>query len=303
MARKTGIKPAIAHEGTDAIRLTHVNGRLRIETAFRRSSRGWKRSDYQLFQDGKRRPTPQSWPDYRALLERLCADADAPATLPALVPIGDPETLPVEIRKELRQCETRLHGRDDISVCVGHDTKGRYVIAITSSKATLHMAFETRYRSGRKAATTASTNSVRVVTTAGKDLTDEVEGKLSTALARLLAGHPGTPAVDARGGRVQGSAGRRTGGPQRHGPSGIAPLNPHRSLPKAPRAPSDRYRPNWGNALHMVPIGAPVLCSRTDGAQLNDEWRGSSRGSLRPLSAARAMAQAAEISAAFAAPP
>ncbi|MDQ0810210.1 hypothetical protein QFZ63_001924 [Streptomyces sp. B3I7] len=210
MARQTGVRPVIAYQGAVAIRLTHVNGRLRIETVFRRTSRGWKRSDYQLFQDGKRRPAPRSWPEYRALLERLCADADAPATLPALVPIADPETLPVEIRKELRQCETRLNGRDDISVCVGRDAKGRYVLAVTSSKATLHMAFETRYRSGRKGATTASTNSVRVVTTDGKDLTDEVEGRLSEALARLLGGHPSIPAMDVGAGRVQGAQG---GGP------------------------------------------------------------------------------------------
>lgn len=210
MARETGVKPAIAHEGAVAIRLTHVNGRLRIETVFRRSSRGWKRSDYQLFHDGERRLTPQSWPEYRALVERLCVDAAVPATLPALVPIGDPETLPVEIRKELRQCETRLNGRDDISVCVGRDGKGRYVIAVTSSKAALHVAFETRYRSGRKGATTASTNSVRVVTTDGKDLTDEVEGKLNKALARLLGGHPGAPAMDVGAGRVQEAQG---GGP------------------------------------------------------------------------------------------
>ncbi|MFJ9151767.1 hypothetical protein ACIRP7_27775 [Streptomyces sp. NPDC102270] len=144
MARRTGVRPVIAYEGAVAIRLTHVNGRLRIETVFRRSSRGWKRSDYQLFQDGKRRPVPQSWPEYRALVERLCSDPGAPAALPALVPIADSEMLPVEIRKELRQRETRLNGRHDISVCVGRDGKGRYVLAVTSSKATLHVAFETR---------------------------------------------------------------------------------------------------------------------------------------------------------------
>jgi hypothetical protein len=210
MARNTGITPVITYEGEAAIRLTHLNGRLRIEALLRRSSRGWKRSDYQLFQDGERRPTPDSWPEYRALAERLCTDAGAPAALPALDPIGDPETLPVEIRKELRRCETRLNGRDNISVCVGRDAKGRYVIAITSSKATLHLTLETQYRSGRKGVTTASTNSVRVVTTDGNDLTDEVEGKLSTALARLLAGHPGAPAVDVGAGRVRGAQG---GGP------------------------------------------------------------------------------------------
>ncbi|MFF7174816.1 hypothetical protein [Streptomyces pseudovenezuelae] len=209
MTRETGVRPVIAYEGAD-IRLTHVNGRLRIETVFRRSSRGWKRSDYQLFQDGERRPVPRSWLEYHALVERLSADADAPATLPALVPISDSETLPVEIRKELRQCVTRLNGRDDISVCVGRDAKGRYVLAVTSSKATLHMAFETLYRSGRKGVITASTNPVRVVTTEGKDLTDEVEGKLSKALAQLLSGHPSTSATDASTGRVQGAQG---GGP------------------------------------------------------------------------------------------
>lgn len=210
MARETGIEPVIAYEGAVAIHLTHVNGRLRIETVFRRSSRGWKRSDYQLFHDGERRLTPQSWPEYHALVERMSADVDAPVTLPALIPVGDPETLPVEIRKELRQCETRLNGRDDISVCVGRDGKGRYVIAVTSSNATLHVAFETRYRSGRKGATSASTNSVRVVTTDGKDLTDEVEGKLNKALARLLGGHPGAPAMDVGAGRVREAQG---GGP------------------------------------------------------------------------------------------
>ncbi|MFE9601476.1 hypothetical protein [Streptomyces hokutonensis] len=210
MARNTGITPVITYEGEAAIRLTHVNGRLRIEAVLRRSSRGWKRSDYQLFQDGERRPTPDSWPEYRALAERLCGDVAAPAALPILNPISDPEPLPVEIRRELRRCETRLHGRDDVSVSVGHDAKGRYVIAITSSKATLHVTFETQYRSGRKAVFAASNNSVRVVTTDGKDLTDEVEGKLSAALARILAGHPGAPAADVGAGRVRGAQG---GGP------------------------------------------------------------------------------------------
>ncbi|MFG2783825.1 hypothetical protein ACGFY7_39090 [Streptomyces prunicolor] len=201
----------ITFEGEAAIRITHVNGRLRIETLLRRSSRGWKRSSYQLFQDGERRPTPDSWPEYRALVERLSADADTPAVLPGLDPIDDHDTLPAEIRRELRQCETRLRGRDGISFGVGRDGKGRYVLAITSSTVTLHVAFETRYRSGRKGVTTASANPVRVVTADGKDLTDEVEGKLSTALARLLAGHPGSSAVDAGAGRVHGAQG---GGPE-----------------------------------------------------------------------------------------
>jgi hypothetical protein len=211
IARETGIAPVIAYEGEAAIRITHRNGRLRIEALLLRSSRGWKRSAYQLFQDCERRPVPRSWPEYRALAERLCTDADAPAALPSLDRIGDPETLPVEIRKELRRCEAHLNGRDDIDVCVGRDDRGRYVLAVTSPKATLHVAFETWYRSGRKGVTTASTNSVRVVTTDGKDLTDEVEGKLNRALARILAGHPGTPAGDAGAGRVQGALG---GGPQ-----------------------------------------------------------------------------------------
>jgi hypothetical protein len=209
MTRETGITPVIAHEGEAAIRITHANGRLRIEAVLRRSSRGWKRSDYQVFQDGERRPTPHSWPEYRALVERLCADVAAPAALPALNPIGDPEKLPVEIRRELRQCETRLNGRDDVSVSVGRDGKGRYVLAIASSKATLHVAFETQYRSGRKGVT-AGTNSVRVVTTDGKDLTDEVEGKLNKALARLLTAPTGSGTAEVGSGVAQGAQG---GGP------------------------------------------------------------------------------------------
>jgi hypothetical protein len=140
---------------------------------------GWKRSDYQLFQDGERRSTPASWPAYRALLERLPADAAGPATLPVLTPLGEQDALPTEIRQNLGQCEKRLAGREDISVSVGRDGKGRYVIAIASSKTTMHMAFETQRRSGRKGAGIASTNSVRVVTADGKDLTEEIEGKLN----------------------------------------------------------------------------------------------------------------------------
>lgn len=210
MARESGVKPLITYDSEAAIRLTHVNGRLRIETVVRRGSRGWRRSDYQLFQDGERRPTTASWVEYRALLERLPADAAGPAALPVLTPLGEHDVLPMEIRQNLSQCEKTLYGRGDISVSVGRDGKGRYVIAVASAKATLHMAFETQRRSGRKGTGIASTNSVRVVTVDGKDLTEEIEGKLKKALARLLAEPPGISTPDVGTGGAQGAQG---GGP------------------------------------------------------------------------------------------
>ncbi|WP_051105994.1 hypothetical protein [Streptomyces hokutonensis] len=210
MTRRTAVSPVITHDGEAAIRLTHVNGRLRIETVFRRSSRGWKRSDYQLFQDGERRLATATWEEYDALLERLSSDASQPAVLPVLTPLSEQDALPMEILQNLEQCERRLAGREDIAVCVGRDDKGRYVIAISSSKAALHLAFETQRRSGRKGVCVASTNSVRVVTAEGKDLTEEVQGKLAKALTRLMAEPPGTSTAEAGTGGAQGPQG---GGP------------------------------------------------------------------------------------------
>jgi hypothetical protein len=211
MARATGIRPVITHADRAAIRLTHVNGRLRIEVVFRRSSSGWKRSEYQLFQDDERRATPESWSEYAALLERLPSDAAGPAVLPDLTPLDEQTTLPAEILRLLGQCQKRLRGREDASVSVGRDSKGRYVLAIGGPKACMHMTFETQRRHGRKCAAIAPTNSIRVVTAEGKDLTEEIQGKLNKALARLLSESPGGAGTTEAGtGSAQGAQG---GGP------------------------------------------------------------------------------------------
>lgn len=210
MTRETGTAPVITVEGKAAIRITHTSGRLRIETVFRPGSRGWKRNSYQFFRDGERQPAPDSWPDYLALQERLPSDATGPAVLPALTPLSTGERLPVQIRQNLSQCEKRLGGREDIAVSVGRDGKGRYVLAITGTKATMHMTFETLARSGRKCAVLTGTNPIRVITTDGRDLTEEVQGKLNKALARLISDPPGARTAEGDTGRTQGA---QAGGP------------------------------------------------------------------------------------------
>nr|WP_319365057.1 hypothetical protein [Streptomyces scabiei] len=210
MAGETGVKPVITFEGTAAVRLTHTSGRLRIETVFRPSSNGWKRNAYQFFRDGERMPMPKSWEAYRALRERLPPDASGLAVLPALTPLSAGEPLPLQIRQSLSQCEMRLGGRDDVAVSVGRDGKGRYVLAIAGTKATMHMTFETLVRSGRKCAVLASTDPIRVITAEGADLTEEVQGKLNKALARILPDPPGAASPEADPGRPQGA---QAGGP------------------------------------------------------------------------------------------
>ncbi|MFB7270676.1 hypothetical protein [Streptomyces sp. NPDC056244] len=204
MAEKTGVEPAIAYDDSnESIRLTHVNGRLRTEILFRRGSRGWQRGDYQVFRDGERIKRP-TWEGYFALLERLPADPASLAVLSAPAPIAKQATLPVEIRQHLTLCEKRLGDRRDITLSVGLDEKGRYVLVIAGAWATIHITFEARRRNGRKSAVVASTNSVRVVTTDGRDLTDEFQNKLDKALARLMITDP----------PVTGTAGVSTGSTQ-----------------------------------------------------------------------------------------
>lgn len=211
MASLTGVEPIVAYESKATIRITHENGPLRIESVYRRGSRGWQRSGSSLFQDGERREPLESWEEYFKLQEEISTTSCRPASLPTLNPLRQEDSsLPAEIRQNLALMRHRLGGRSDVDVRVGLDGKGRYVLAVSSAKATMHMAFDTYRGNGKKRVCIADTDPIRLVTTDGRDLTEEVQGKLREALAQLLA-EP--PSVDAAGGGSANAQGAQAGGP------------------------------------------------------------------------------------------
>ncbi|CAM5366087.1 hypothetical protein [Streptomyces viridochromogenes] len=207
MARRTGAQPEITYDGA-IIGLTHESGTARIEVVFRYGSRGWTRADYRLFYNNVPVDETPSWELYRALAKRQSAPGTA--SLPVLAPYGDHDTLPTGIRQQLAVLQQRLDGRTDITVHVGRDDEGHYVIALVSPKVTMHMVFECRRRHGRPYAVPAGIDPIRVVTADGKDLTREIQGKLRHALAQLLAARPGTSLADGGDGQTQGA---QSGGP------------------------------------------------------------------------------------------
>ncbi|MFF0125842.1 hypothetical protein ACFYTG_08985 [Streptomyces mirabilis] len=207
MARQTGAQPAITCDGP-TICLTHDNGTVRIEMVFRYGSRGWKRANFRLFHNSVPVDETPSWDLYRALAKGQSTPGTA--SLPVLTPFGDHDTLPTEIRQQLAVLQQRLDGRTDITVRVGRDDEGHYVIALASAKATVHMVFECRRRHGSPYAVPASIDPIRVVTADGRDLTRQVQGKLRQALAQLLAAPPGAGAADGGAGLAEGA---QAGGP------------------------------------------------------------------------------------------
>lgn len=82
------------------------------------------------------------------------------------------------------------------------------MLVMPSTKATVHMVFEPEWRHGRKGAKLTETDPIRVVTTDGRDLTEEANGKLKKALNQLLATPPGSAGGEADAGSAQeGQAG------------------------------------------------------------------------------------------------
>ncbi|MFD0441247.1 hypothetical protein [Streptomyces chartreusis] len=207
MARQTGTQPEITYDGP-TICLTHDSGTVRIEMVFRYGSRGWTRADCSLFYNSVPVDETHSWELYRALAKGQSTPGTA--SLPILTPYGDHDTLPTEIRQQLAVLQQRLDGRTDITVHVGRDDEGHYVIALGSPKATVHMVFECRRRHGRPYAVPAGIDPIRVVTADGRDLTREIQGKLRHALAQLLAAPPGASSADGGDGQTQGA---QSGGP------------------------------------------------------------------------------------------
>ncbi|WP_328690002.1 hypothetical protein OHA74_12795 [Streptomyces phaeochromogenes] len=208
IAERTGADPLIEHESTTVIRVSHTSGRLRVEATFRRGSRGWKQSGcLLLLKDGKLHDYTDIWATYAELARSLPPAADGPAQLPVLPPLDEDE-FPTEIQRNLAFLRQRLSGRSDVAVHVGQDDKGRYVLVMASTKATVHMVFEPEWRHGRKGAKLTVTNPIRVVTADGRDLTEEANGKLNKALSHLLATPPGSEGGEADAGSAQeGQAG------------------------------------------------------------------------------------------------
>ncbi|UIX34289.1 hypothetical protein [Streptomyces sp. GQFP] len=206
MAERTGAEPFIEHKSTSVIHVSHTNGRLRVEVAFRRGSRGWQQSGGRLLKDGKPQECMDVWARYNELAESLPPTADGPAQLPVLPPLGEDE-FPTEIQHSLALLRQRLCGRSDVAVHVGQDDKGRYILVMASPNATVHMVFETQRRHGRKGAKPAGTDPIRVVTADGRDLTDEANGKLKKALSQLLAAPPGSGGGADAGGAQEAQAG------------------------------------------------------------------------------------------------
>lgn len=210
IAERTGAQPFIEHESTTAIRVIHTSGRLRVEVPFRRGSRGWQQSGcLLLLKDGKLHEYTDLWATYTELAQSLPPAADGPAHLPVLPPLDEDE-FPTEVQRNLAFLRQRLSGRSDVAVHVGQDDKGRYVLVMASTKATVHMVFEPEWRHGRKGAKLTATDPIRVVTADGRDLTEEANGKPKEALSRLLAAPPGSGAGEADAGNTQGA---QAGGP------------------------------------------------------------------------------------------
>ncbi|MFE9880175.1 hypothetical protein [Streptomyces sp. NPDC005784] len=207
MVRQTGAQPAITYDGP-TICLTHDSGTVRIEMAFRYGSRGWKRASCRLFHNSVPVDETPSWERYSTLAKEQSAPGTA--SLPVLTAFGDHDTLPTEIRQQLAVLQQRLDGRTDITVRIGRDDEGHYVIALASPKVTVHMVFECRRRHGRPYAVPAGIDPIRVVTADGRDLTRQVQGKLHQALAQLLAAPPGAGAADGGAGLAEGA---QAGGP------------------------------------------------------------------------------------------
>ncbi|MGW0876775.1 hypothetical protein ACWD3Z_40855 [Streptomyces sp. NPDC002740] len=153
--------------------------------------------------------------------ESLLLTAGGPAQLPTLTPL-DKDACPTELRPSFAILRRRLHERTDVAVSAGRDDKGRFVLVVASSEASVHMRFETEWRHGRQFASPATIDPIRVVTADGKDLTEEANGELKEALSRLLAAPPGSGASEAVADSAQGNTGRRSVVPQEHGPARVA---------------------------------------------------------------------------------
>ncbi|MET8981665.1 hypothetical protein ABZX85_39335 [Streptomyces sp. NPDC004539] len=206
MARRTGSPPLVEHESPALIRVSHISGALRVEAVYQHGSRGWKQSGRRLLLDGTRHKCPDVWGKYDALSERL--NSDGTFALPEIVPCGE-DALPTVIRENLAIARRRLAGRPGIALSTGRDARNRYVLVLTSVKATVHLLFEPLRRNGQESAQPALIDPVRMVTADGEDLTEEVNGKLHKALARLYA-EPAPGADDGGTGAAQDSP---AGGP------------------------------------------------------------------------------------------
>jgi hypothetical protein len=162
MSRRTGADPLIEHESPTVIRISHESGPLRVEVVYRHGSRGWQQSDCRLLHHGEQLKCTDIWAKYTALAEKLPQGADGSARLPDPAPLGQDE-LPIEVHNSLAVLRRRLGGRSDVVGRIGQDGKGRYVLVVESSKATVHMLFEPERRHGRKSARPAEVDPIRVV--------------------------------------------------------------------------------------------------------------------------------------------
>ncbi|GGU39433.1 hypothetical protein GCM10010289_70450 [Streptomyces violascens] len=217
LGEHTGTEAEMSHDGTGVIRISHGHSRLRVETIYRKSSQGWKRSSSQLFQDGEKRPPVGSWGEYAALFAELSegtdhTDQDSSAALPTLAPIPDGTRLPVEIHQQVSGLKQALADREGVEITTGVDDKRRFVIEVLFAKATMQLVFETERRSGAKRAALAAKDSIRLVTSDGVDHTKEINGRLDAALDRL------TQAGPAHSGTAEGPTGSEQG-PQAGGPA------------------------------------------------------------------------------------
>ncbi|WP_416969376.1 hypothetical protein [Streptomyces sp. 4F14] len=206
MARRTGSAPLVEYESPAVIRVSHVSGTLRVEAVYQHGSRGWQQSGRRLLLDGTRQKCPDVWGKYNALRERL--NSDGTFALPDIVPCGE-EALPAVMRETLVLARRRLVSRPGVVLSTGRDRQNRYVLVLTSVKATVHLLFEPLRRNGRESARPAAIDPVRMVTADGEDLTEEVNGKLHKALAHLHA-EPAPGADDSGTGGTQDSP---AGGP------------------------------------------------------------------------------------------
>ncbi len=129
----TGTDPLIEHEAPTVIRISHESGPLRVEVVYRRGSRGWQQSDCRLLQNGGSTSARTSGPSTLHWPRSWAQGADGPARLPDPAPLGKDE-LPTDVHNSLAALRRRLGSRSDVAVCIGQDGKGRYVLALESSR-------------------------------------------------------------------------------------------------------------------------------------------------------------------------